>query len=138
VEEASATITVEQVPQSGWGDPTQLSQLLRNLIENAIKYRAEGRPLRISIGGSDEEGAMVLYVRDNGVGISPEHHHLIFRPLSRLEQVKAVGGTGMGLYIVRKIAESQGGRAWVESQPDLGSTFYVRLPQAPEQSGRRA
>jgi signal transduction histidine kinase len=73
-------------------------------------------------------------VRDNGVGIAPEYHGLVFRPLSRLEQVKEVGGTGMGLYIVRKIAEAHGGRVWLESAPGQGSTFYVRLPRFRERA----
>ncbi|HEY3488666.1 MAG TPA: ATP-binding protein [Candidatus Deferrimicrobiaceae bacterium] len=136
IDETGAKLEVQRVPHVAHGDATQLSQILRNLVENAIKYRDEARPLKIDIGAADEEGALTLWVRDNGVGIAPEHHHLIFRPLARLEQVRQVGGTGMGLYIVRKIAEAQGGKAWVESQLGLGSTFYVRLPRVPERTTR--
>jgi signal transduction histidine kinase len=136
IDETQTTIELLPVPKVAYGDATQISQILRNLVENAIKYRDEARPLRVQIGASDEEGAITLFVRDNGVGIAPEHHHLIFRPLSRLEQVRQVGGTGMGLYIVRKIAEAQGGKVWVESQLGLGSSFYVRLPRVPERTTR--
>jgi signal transduction histidine kinase len=135
LDEVQAEVTTTDLPASFLGDRTQIAQILRNLVGNAVKYRDESRPLRIEIGCRDEGDANVLFVRDNGVGIDRAYHHLIFRPLSRLEQVKEVGGTGMGLYIVRKIAEALGGRAWVESEPGAGSNFCVLLPKLPERIG---
>jgi signal transduction histidine kinase len=135
LDEAHAEVATSDLPAAYFGDATQIAQILRNLVENAVKYRDESRPLRIEIGCREEPDATTIFVRDNGVGIDPAHHHLIFRPLSRLEQVKEIAGTGMGLYIVRKIAEAGGGRAWVESEPGRGSTFQVRLPRLAERVG---
>ncbi|MBI5481704.1 MAG: XylR N-terminal domain-containing protein [Deltaproteobacteria bacterium] len=135
LDEAQAEVTTTALPASYLGDANHIAQILRNLVGNAVKYRDESRPLRIEIGCREEADGTTLFVRDNGVGIETPYHHLIFRPLSRLEQVKEVGGTGMGLYIVRKIAEAVGGRAWVESEPGQGSTFYVRLPRLAERAG---
>jgi signal transduction histidine kinase len=135
LDEVHAEVTTTELPAAFLGDANQVSQILRNLVGNAIKYRDESRPLRIEIGGREEADAITLFVRDNGVGIEPAYHQLVFRPLARLEQVKGVGGTGMGLYIVRKVAEASGGRAWVESEPGHGSTFFVRLPRLHERIG---
>lgn len=124
-------------------DRTQMSELFTNLISNAIKYNHE-RIVKIEIGALDREQAYqkcgdrldnldtatILYVRDNGIGIAPNHLEDIFRIFKRLHVRDAYGGgTGAGLTIAQKIVERHGGKIWVESELGRGSTFYFSLQQ---------
>jgi signal transduction histidine kinase len=86
---------------------------------------------RIEVEVREERGHHLIVVRDNGRGIAPEHHERIFEVFQSLGPRRdGSRGTGMGLAIVRKIAETQGGRAWVESEPGCGACFNVLLPSA--------
>lgn len=120
-------------------DRAQVSELFTNLISNAIKYNNKAEKW-IEIGSIPRDGAeemtgagkvppsVTFYVRDNGIGIPPEYLDKIFQIFRRLhERNDFGGGTGAGLTIARKIAERHGGRIWVESTPDQGSTFYFTL-----------
>jgi light-regulated signal transduction histidine kinase (bacteriophytochrome) len=102
-----------------------------NLIVNAIKYNDKAEKwVEIGCEPSSEGRAQppVFYVRDNGIGIAPQHHEAIFRIFRRLHgREEYGGGTGAGLTIVRKIVERHGGRIWLVSQPGAGSTFYFTL-----------
>ncbi len=111
-------------------DRKRVGQILQNLLINALHHaRAPERPLRIIIGSCQVvAGEVRLFVRDNGPGIQAEHQERIFGLFQRLNI--GAEGTGMGLAIVRRIAESHGGRAWVESVPGEGSTFWVSFAQA--------
>ncbi|WP_447977122.1 ATP-binding protein [Candidatus Nitrospira bockiana] len=100
-----------------------LKQVLGNLIDNAVKYMGDQSSPRIEIG---EQGGL-LYVRDNGIGIEPGMAEAIFEPFHRVGTVDAPGA-GLGLSIVKTVVEHYGGSVTVESKPDEGSTFYVRLP----------
>jgi signal transduction histidine kinase len=118
-------------------DRVRLAEVFRNLITNAIKYNdktnkwieigvKELEPLAAGELGRTE--SRVLYVRDNGIGIAPQHHEAIFRIFKRLHsRDKYGGGTGAGLTIVKKIVERHGGRVWLESAPGQGSTFYFTV-----------
>jgi light-regulated signal transduction histidine kinase (bacteriophytochrome) len=110
-------------------DPVRLNQALANLIVNAVKYNESGAPL-VTIGARREkDGSVVLRVVDNGIGIDPRHHYRIFEIFTRLHgRERFGGGTGVGLSIVKSIAEQHGGRVWVESTPGRGSTFCLQLP----------
>jgi len=93
-----------------------------------LKYRGE-RPLVIEVNGRIERGMCEFSVSDNGAGIRPEYHDLIFGMFKRLEHGPE-SGTGIGLALCRKIVERYEGRIWVESEPGCGSTFQFTLPAA--------
>jgi two-component system sensor kinase FixL len=110
------------------GDRQRLTEVLQNLLDNAAKYMGEQRDPRIEIGqrGQDaEHGKPIFFVKDNGIGIEPEHHERIFGLFNKLDP--KTEGTGIGLAIVKKIVEVHGGRIWVESEPGRGSTFCFTL-----------
>lgn len=104
-------------------------QLFQNLIGNGIKYRAEGRTPEIAITSSRrDDGAYVFSVRDNGIGIEPQHRDYVFNVFKRLHGSK-YSGTGIGLAICKAAVERLGGRIWVDSVPGEGSAFHFCLPQ---------
>jgi len=124
---STARIEIGELPQIV-ASRTQLEQVLMNLIGNAIKYN-QNRKLLITVGASSEtSGCYEFFVRDNGVGIAPEFQDKIWGLFQTLERRDKTESTGIGLSIVRKIVEAQGGRAWVESRPDEGATFRFTWP----------
>lgn len=110
------------------GDRQRLTEVLQNLIDNAAKYMGDQTDPHIEIGQSGEDdGKPVFFVKDNGVGISPEYHERIFGLFNKLDARS--DGTGIGLALVKSIIEVHGGRVWVESELGKGSTFYFTLPR---------
>ncbi len=108
-------------------DATQVSQIYRNLITNAIKYNDKAQRW-IELGWEGTLDVPTFYVRDNGIGINPQHHHDIFTRFRRLHAADRFGeGSGLGLAIVRRIVERHGGRIWLESEPGEGTTFRFSL-----------
>jgi len=108
------------------GDRIRLRVVLQNLIENSIKFMGNQSEPRIEIGCRQDKGENVFYIRDNGMGIDPRYHEKVFGLFDKLNSEAA--GTGIGLAIVKRIAEVHGGRIWVESQGiGHGSTFYFTL-----------
>jgi len=126
ITETGARVTVGPMPRIQ-ADRPQLGQLFRNLIANAIKFRRSGTP-EVDVRGERLDGHWVFSVRDNGIGIPPDHRERIFEVFTRLHPRDRYPGTGMGLAICKKIVHRHGGRIWVESQPGSGSTFYFTLP----------
>ena len=113
--------------QKLYTDEGKVSQILRNLISNALKFTPSGQ-VRIA---ADTDGNNVLFtVKDTGIGIPPEHHEHIFREFSQLENPlqERHRGTGLGLPLCRNLALLLGGRIWLESELGKGSTFYVSIP----------
>jgi signal transduction histidine kinase len=102
---------------------------MQNLLDNAAKFtHAENHPM-IEVGVSSEEnGQSMVYVRDNGIGVAPEHHERIFGLFNKLDP--DIEGTGVGLALVKRIIEIHGGRIWVESEAGKGTVFYFTLPKA--------
>ena len=106
-----------------------LFQVLQNLISNAIKYRKPGRSPVIQIKVVETPSNWQFSVSDNGIGINPVFYKKIFIVFQRLHNKEEYPGTGIGLAICNKIIENLGGHIWVESLPDIGSTFYFTIPK---------
>jgi len=111
-------------------DRVQVARILTNLITNAIKYNTS-RPKRVEVGCEPHPrvgGQLAMFVRDNGIGIKPEHQQQIFRMFRRLHTPDAYGGgTGAGLALVQKLVRRHAGEVWVESEPGNGATFWFTL-----------
>ena len=123
---SGALVTHDPLPTI-MADAPLLSQVFRNLIENAIKYSGE-RPPRVHISAERREDHWVLSVQDNGIGIDQEYAEQIFVIFKRLHSRTEYAGTGIGLPICKKAAERLGGNIWVESRPGEGATFYLSIP----------
>jgi len=110
-------------------DHTLLNQILQNLIQNAITYHKPGEPPLIQIQFDETEKTVTLAVRDHGIGIAKVHQQKIFEVFQRLHKQDDYPGTGIGLALVKKAVSKLGGRIWLESVPDEGTTFFVELPK---------
>jgi signal transduction histidine kinase len=110
-------------------DSRGLTQSLRNYIDNAIKFSGKAAEPRVEIGAQENGAKCVLWVHDNGIGFDMKHHDRIFDIFQRLSTTDDYPGTGIGLAIVRKAMERMGGRAWAESKPGEGATFYLEIPK---------
>jgi PAS domain S-box-containing protein len=126
IRESGATVTHGRLPKV-MADRTQLAQLFQNLIGNAVKFRRKAAP-RVHVSARKREDGWRFAVRDNGIGIARQYHERIFEIFQRLHTRKKYPGTGIGLAICKRIVERLGGRIWVESKPNKGSTFYFQLP----------
>ena len=109
-------------------DPDRMREVVTNIFDNACKYTEEGK---VSLGLTGNEGIVQVYVRDTGAGIPPEDISHLFQKFYRVDNsaTRTIGGTGLGLFICRKIVELYQGRIWVESEIGKGSTFYINLPR---------
>jgi light-regulated signal transduction histidine kinase (bacteriophytochrome) len=125
IERRGAVVELAGDMPTAMADPTMIGEVLRNLISNGLKFNESPRP-HVEIGCLPDEPC-TIYVRDNGIGIPAEHHEEIFAMFRRLHSRRKYDGTGAGLTIVRKIVESFGGRIWLESVPELGTTFFISL-----------
>jgi signal transduction histidine kinase len=106
--------------------PANLRSVVYNLLSNAVKYRAPGRPSVVRVHAAPAGAAVVLTVQDNGLGLSELQQRQLFGLFQRLHT--HVEGTGVGLYIIKRLVENAGGTITVQSQPDVGTTFTVTLP----------
>jgi signal transduction histidine kinase len=109
-------------------DRDGLAQVLRNLIDNALKYSRKASSPVVEIGGRREKDACLLWVRDNGTGFDMAQHDKIFEIFQRAHGETEFPGTGVGLALVRRCVQRMGGRVWAESAPGQGATFHVELP----------
>jgi len=128
IEESGAVVTHDLLP-AVTTDDTQLTQVFQNLVGNAIKYRSAEVPCVHVSARKNGGNEWIFSVRDNGLGIDPQFFERIFIIFQRLHGRKQFKGTGIGLAICKKILERLGGRIWVESQLEKGSTFYFALPE---------
>jgi light-regulated signal transduction histidine kinase (bacteriophytochrome) len=126
IEESHANVTFDPLPVVN-ADSGQLTQLFQNLIGNALKFRRQ-EPPRVHVSAERRAKEWVFSVRDNGIGIEPQHLERIFVIFQRLHAASEFPGTGLGLAICKKIAERHGGRLWVTSEPGAGSVFYFSIP----------
>ena len=118
-------------------DSDAMNQVFGNLIENALKYGAAGR--RIRVGAQPIEGEVEFVVQDFGPGIASEHLDRIFERFYRVDKARSrdSGGTGLGLAIVKHIVQAHGGRVWAESELGSGAQFHFTLPLAPAPAGEK-
>lgn len=107
-------------------NPTEITQLFQNLISNGIKFCPQKQPL-IEIGAFYHRDKWQIFVKDNGIGIDPKYHQQIFQVFQRLHSEDDYPGTGIGLSICQKIIKHHGGKIWLKSEPNKGSTFYFTL-----------
>jgi light-regulated signal transduction histidine kinase (bacteriophytochrome) len=126
IEETGAVVNVSALP-SVYGDAIPLTQLLQNLVSNALKYHGSRTP-EVAVSAAPDGNFWRFAVQDNGIGIPAEFRTQIFGIFKRLHDRQTYPGTGIGLAICQKIVERHGGRIWVESEEGRGSTFFFTLP----------
>jgi signal transduction histidine kinase len=114
-------------------DPNGLIQSLRNYLDNAVKFTRKVSHPRIEVGSKEMTEKFLVWVRDNGVGFDMKYHDRIFDIFQRLNPSEQYPGTGVGLAIVRKAMERMGGKAWAQSKPGEGATFYLEIPKESRQ-----
>ena len=122
------------------GDGQKLIQVFSNLVDNAIKYSPEGGDIRMSARHDVTSRRVVVSVSDHGLGISEAEQRSLFTTFHRIQRAETVhiGGTGLGLYIVKRLTELMSGEIWLDSVLDQGTTFYVALPAEPAAELRSA
>ncbi len=123
----SFEIHVQKLPEVS-GNEKLLTQLFKQLLDNAVKFR-KGEKALIDIASEQEDGNLIICIRDNGIGIPRKYKHKIFEPFQRLNRVDEYPGSGLGLTIAKKIAEKHHGSISVDSMNGTGAAFYISLPQ---------
>lgn len=121
-------VTVEPSSLTAWADRTALERILQNLLANAAQYSPDGSPITVTFDASRD--VVRLLVTDEGRGIAPEDLETIFDEFNRGRLGQDDGGTGLGLASVQRLAEQQGGRTWIDSELDRGTTVTVELARA--------
>jgi light-regulated signal transduction histidine kinase (bacteriophytochrome) len=141
IEEAQATVEAPEPLPTLTARPGQIQLLLRNLISNAVKFRHPDRSPHVSVSaervqrtwrssGEEDGPGWRLRVKDDGIGIAPEHLGRIFAVFKRLHTRDRYDGTGIGLAACKKVVENRGGCIWAESEPGAGTTILVDWPDA--------
>jgi two-component system, chemotaxis family, sensor kinase Cph1 len=107
------------------GDKTMIAQVFTNLIGNAVKYSAMVDKPKVEVSAYIDGGETIYAVKDNGIGIDNRYYDRVFELFKRMDNVKEIEGTGVGLAIVKRVVEKHNGRVWFESKLNVGSTFFV-------------
>ncbi|HVO74359.1 MAG TPA: PAS domain S-box protein [Ignavibacteriaceae bacterium] len=126
IQEEDASVEFGELPVVK-GDRTQLRQVFQNLIQNAVKFKSDKKPV-IKIKSERKDGKWVFSVSDNGIGIDPDFHERIFTIFQRLHSREKYPGTGIGLAVCKRIIERHGGQISVRSELNKGTTFYFTIP----------
>ncbi|MBA3845434.1 MAG: PAS domain-containing protein [Planctomycetes bacterium] len=126
---ASATVSVQPLPRVRIA-LAPLSQVFQNLVSNGLKFRSDKRPATIDVSVGENESDWIFSVADNGIGMDERNFARAFQLFQRLNAPDQYSGTGIGLATCKKIIERHGGRIWVESQLDVGSTFFFTVPKS--------
>jgi two-component system phosphate regulon sensor histidine kinase PhoR len=109
-------------------DPGRMQQVMVNLLHNSVKFTPAGG--QITVGAYLQDEQVVFFVRDTGIGIAPADLPRIFERFYKADRARSGSGTGLGLAIARHQVESHGGKIWVESEINHGSTFFFTIPKA--------
>ena len=128
ITEMQGSVQVAETLPVVYGDPTLINQIFVNLLNNALKYHRTDVSPQVTIDATEQGHDATVRIRDNGIGIAERHYEKIFTIFQRLHSDDEYAGTGIGLAIVKKAVELQGGEIWVESVVGVGSTFFVKLP----------
>lgn len=129
IQAAGADVQVELEGLTARADPDGLAMVLRNLLDNALKFHRPGESAAVHISGATGESSVRLRIADQGIGFDVQFHDRIFEIFQRLQRAENFPGTGIGLAIVRKAMSRMGGHAWAESAPGQGAVFYLELPR---------
>jgi signal transduction histidine kinase len=136
LQEAGGTFTADPLP-TVWGDPVQLEQVLQNLVANALKFAADGRPPEVHLSARPDDTGWTFELEDNGIGIHPADAERVFAPFERAHG--DVPGSGIGLAVCRKVVERHGGRIWMAPRDDgPGTVVRFTLPQRLPVAAERA
>lgn len=127
IQQTGAEVSVGRDLPPVRGARTILSQVLANLLTNALKYTKAGVPPQVEIGAGVVDGHVIIHVRDHGIGIEEKYHERIFQIFERLHGYSRYPGSGVGLAIARRAVERMHGRIWLESEPGKGSCFFIEL-----------
>ncbi|HEU0265821.1 MAG TPA: PAS domain S-box protein [Geobacterales bacterium] len=128
IEQSGTLLRLNVPPLTVRADRDGLAIVLRNLLENAIKFSRHTQPPTVEIGAQIKEERAILWVRDNGIGFDMKFHDRIFDIFQRLQRAEDYPGTGIGLALVRKAMQRMGGQVWAESTPNEGATFFLEIP----------
>ena len=108
-------------------DKDGLNLILRNFMDNAIKFSAQSEKPKIEIGGTETNEKWLIFVKDNGIGFDLKYHDRIFKIFQRLHLSEEFEGTGIGLAMVSKAAQRMKSKIWAESELGKGATFYLEI-----------
>lgn len=126
-EEVQVDFRMSDLPDA-FADETMITQVVTNLLNNAIKYSSKEKQPVIEVGAEIRSSHVIYFVKDNGVGFDPKKADMLFIAFERLHDKNDFDGTGVGLALVKKIIDLHEGEIWAESEPSKGSTFYFSLP----------
>ncbi len=129
VEAKNALIEIQNTPAVVYGDRIRLTEVIQNLVDNAIKFMGDQPKPQVTIGAvTNEAHETIFFVRDNGIGIESQYHDRIFTLFNKLDT--NTEGTGIGLTLIKRIIEVHKGRIWLESEYGKGTTFYFTLKES--------
>lgn len=129
IEEVGAKVTVEVPPTSIEADSIKLTQLLQNLLQNALKFHKPGQIPIVEIKFAEQDRDYRFEIKDQGIGIESQYYDKVFMIFKRLHTKKVYEGTGIGLAICKEIIEQHGGKIWIDSGKEKGTSFCFTLPK---------
>jgi signal transduction histidine kinase len=127
LQEKNIKVSIQPNMPKVYVDKKRIIEVMQNLLENAAKFIGNPSIPQVEVGVKTDNDKNIFFVKDNGIGIAPQYHELIFGLFDKLSA--DTEGTGIGLALVKRIVETHGGNIWVESDLGKGATFYFTLPQ---------